>query len=79
MHSCLPLQLASTPRWNFWPFVKLFEMLEKWVIHTCDVVITIGVDLEERVMATNPEAKTVLIQNLPVLTDDAGFKPHLSA
>jgi glycosyltransferase involved in cell wall biosynthesis len=71
MHSCLPLQLASTPRWNFWPFVKLFDMLEKWVIHTCDVVITIGVDLEERVMAISPQAKTVLIQNLAVLTLDA--------
>jgi glycosyltransferase involved in cell wall biosynthesis len=72
MHSSLPQQLANSPRWRFWPFVKLFELLERWVIHTCDAVITIGVDLEERVMAINPEAKTVLMQNLAVLADDAG-------
>jgi glycosyltransferase involved in cell wall biosynthesis len=72
MHSCLPQQLASIPRWEFWPFLKVFEMLERWVISTCDAVITIGVDLEERVLAINPEAKAVLIQNLAVHTDDAG-------
>ncbi len=72
MHSCLPQQLASLPRWNIWPLLKLFEILERWVINTCDVIITIGADLEERVLKINPEAKTVLIQNLAVLADDAG-------
>lgn len=70
MHSSLPQQLAAVPRWNFRPFVKLFEMLEKWVIDTCDVVITIGADLQERVRAVRPEVTTVLIQNLPVLAED---------
>jgi glycosyltransferase involved in cell wall biosynthesis len=75
MHSSLPQQLASFPRWNPWPFCRLFEVLERWVIHTCDAVITIGVDLEQRVMEINPEAKTVLIENLAVQTDDAGSRP----
>lgn len=70
MHSSLPQQLASVPRWNFRPFVRLFEMLERRVINTCDVVITIGADLQERVRAVKPEVPTVLIQNLPVLADD---------
>ena len=70
MHSSLSEQLASVPRWNWRPFVKLFELLEKWVINTCDAVITIGVDLQERVRAIKPEVKTVLMQNLAVSTDD---------
>ncbi len=70
MHSSLPRQLAGNPRWNLWPFVKSFEKLERWVINTCDAIITIGVDLEEHVLTINPEAKTVLIQNLAVLADD---------
>lgn len=72
MHSCLPRQMADTPRWNFWPFLKLFEMLERWTICTCDAVITIGADLEERVLTINPKAKTVLIQNLAILSDEPG-------
>lgn len=78
MHSCLPQQLASLPRWNMRPLIKLFELLERWVINTCDAVITIGTDLEERVIAINPEAKTALIQNLALLADDAG-PSHTSA
>ncbi|MBN1249984.1 MAG: glycosyltransferase family 4 protein [Anaerolineae bacterium] len=78
MHSSLPQQLATCPRWNYRPFVKLFEVLERWVISTCDAVITIGVDLEERVMAINPKARTVLMQNLAVLADGAGLS-HTSA
>lgn len=72
MHSCLPQQLASVPGWNWRPFVKLFAMLEGWVINSCDAVITIGVDLEHHVKGINPEAKTVFIQNLPLTDDDAG-------
>jgi glycosyltransferase involved in cell wall biosynthesis len=72
MHSSLPQQLAGIPQWNLWPLVKLFEMLESWVVNTCEAVITIGVDLEERVLAINPGAKTVLMQNLAILADCAG-------
>jgi glycosyltransferase involved in cell wall biosynthesis len=78
MHSCLPQQLASLARWNRWLFIKLFEMLERWVINTCDAVITIGVDLEGRAMAINAEVKTVLIHNLPVHINEARAN-HTSA
>jgi len=72
MHSCLPEQLASVPGWRFWPFLRLFELFEKWVVNTCDAVITIGHDLEEHVKRIKPEVKTVLIQNLPVRIADVG-------
>jgi glycosyltransferase involved in cell wall biosynthesis len=72
MHSSLPQQLAGLRGWSFWPFVKLFEVLERWVINTCDAIITIGADLEEGVLQLNPRATTVLIQNLAIHTDDAG-------
>lgn len=78
MHSCLPQQLASVPRWNFWPLVKLFDVLTRWVINTCDAIITIGVDLEDQVRTVNPKAKTVLIQNLAMLVDDAGSSHTLA-
>jgi glycosyltransferase involved in cell wall biosynthesis len=78
MHSCLSQQLASNPRWNLWPFVKLFERLERWVFTTCDAVITIGADLEEHVKAVNPEAKTFLIQNLAVQAKDDGSSEKLA-
>lgn len=78
MHSSLPRQLAGFHRWNSWPLVKLFEGLERWVINTCDAVITIGVDLEEHVMEINPEVTTVLVQNLAAHSDDAGSNQALA-
>jgi glycosyltransferase involved in cell wall biosynthesis len=53
-------------------------MLERWVINTCDVVITIGADLEHHVKRINPEAKTVLIQNLAVHAEEAGSSHSLA-
>jgi len=79
MHSSLSQQLGSHPRWSLWPFVALFEVLERWVIRTCDAVITIGVDLEEQVMEINPEARTVLIQNLAVDIGDGGSSEVVAA
>lgn len=66
MHSSLPRQLAALPRWRFWPFIKIFEILERWVLDTCDVVIVIDADLERHVRTINPDVTTVLIQNLSV-------------
>jgi glycosyltransferase involved in cell wall biosynthesis len=78
MHSCLPQQLASVPRWDLRPFIKVFDLLERWVINTCEVVITIGLDLEDHVKRINPKVRTVLIQNLPIRIQDAG-PDHSSA
>lgn len=76
MHSSLPQQLASLPCWNFWPFLKLFEVLERWAVTRCDAVITVGADLEERVREISPEAATVLIQNLAVHLDKPGSRQN---
>jgi len=55
MHSSLPKQL---PRYDMVMArcllcVKLFEVLERWVLRTCDLVLTVGVDLEEIVQRIN--------------------------
>jgi glycosyltransferase involved in cell wall biosynthesis len=68
MHSCLPRQLANFSFGNYRPIVKLFKMLERWVINTCDAVITVGADLEEYVREINPEIKLSRIENLAVHT-----------
>jgi glycosyltransferase involved in cell wall biosynthesis len=68
MHSSLPRQLANFSVGNYRPIVKLFEMFERWVINTCDAVITVGADLEEYVRVINPEVKQSRIENLAVHT-----------
>jgi glycosyltransferase involved in cell wall biosynthesis len=70
MHSSLPLQLGNFNFGNYWPVVRLFELLESWVIKTCDAVITIGGDLGERASSINPEIKLLTIDNLAVHTFD---------
>jgi len=70
MHSCLPRQLQNFNFGNYRPIVKLFKLLERWLIKTCDGVITIGVDLEEYVTDMNPAVKEVRIENLPIIFDD---------
>jgi len=70
MHSSLPLQLENFNFGNYWPVVRLFELLESWVINTCDAVITIGGDLEKRAISINPETGLLTIDNLAVHTFD---------
>jgi len=69
MHSCLPRQLDNSNFGNYWPIVKLFKLLERWLINTCDGVITIGADLEEYVTEMNPDVIEVRIENLPISSD----------
>jgi glycosyltransferase involved in cell wall biosynthesis len=78
MHSSLPRQLANFGFGNYRPIVKLFEMLERWVINTCDAVITVGADLEEYVRQINPAIKQIRIENLAVHTLGA-TRNHCSA
>ena len=66
MHSSLPHQLRNFSFGNYWLFIKLFEILEKWVLNTCDAVITIGADLEEYVKQVNPAVAQIKIENLAV-------------
>lgn len=71
MHSSLPHQLANFGHWNVWPLSRVFDLLEKWVIETCDAVITVAGDLQEHVMAIKPDAKSVVIENLPIQLHNA--------
>jgi glycosyltransferase involved in cell wall biosynthesis len=66
MHSSLPKQLANYNFGNYRPIVRLFEILESWVLNTCNVVLTIGLDLEEYVLAVNKRANHIRIENTAV-------------
>lgn len=65
MHSNLPQQLRNSRFGHLWPTVRLFELLERWVLTTSAAVITIGSDLQERVRQISPQTPQFLIENLP--------------
>lgn len=72
MHSCLAQQLANSRYGQYPVLVRIFEVLERWVLRTCDGLITIGADLEERALSINDTVKHVRMENLPVhVTDPA--------
>jgi len=64
MHSSLPRQLRNFNFGNVWPLVRLFELLERRTLTTCDAVITIGPDLARYVQAINPTLKQLTIDNM---------------
>jgi len=78
MHSSLPRQLGNFNIWNCWPIVKLAEILERWTIYTCDAVITVDHDLQERLTALNPRIPSVTIENLALHTYN-GTASHITA
>lgn len=69
MHSSLPKQLANFNFGNFWPIIKIFKFLENLVLKTCDVVLTIGTDLEDYVLFVNRQANHIRIENIAVHND----------
>ncbi len=69
MHSSLPKQLDNFGFGNYRPIVALFELLENWVLRTCDVVLTIGSDLEDYVLYVNRQANHIRIENIAVHND----------
>jgi len=66
MHSSLPRQLENFTFCPYRPVIRLFEMLERWAIRTCDGVITISSDLQRHVKEINPTARSVVIDNLAI-------------
>jgi len=66
MHSRLPRQLENFNFGNVPPIIKLFEVLERWVLRTCDAVLTIDGDLGEYVKGVNPSVKHTRVENLPI-------------
>lgn len=64
MHSVLSKQLTNFSFGNRSFFVKIFEILEKFVIRTCDAVITVGPDLEKYVKSVGKNIRVVMIENI---------------
>lgn len=72
MHSSLPNQLKNFNYGHLWPAVKLFQILERWVLKTCEAVITIDSELESYTLNINPGINGLQIENLPLTN---GFQP----
>jgi glycosyltransferase involved in cell wall biosynthesis len=72
MHSSIPKQLAGFKFGNYRPIIKLWELMEAWVLHTCWVVVTIGSDLEDHVLQVNPRANHIRVENAAVQNSVAG-------
>jgi glycosyltransferase involved in cell wall biosynthesis len=72
MHSSLPKQLASFNFGNYRPLVRLMAILESWTLKTCDVVLTVGLDLEDYVLQLNPQVNHMRIENIAVQNEMIG-------
>ncbi len=70
MHSSLPQQLknihSGRSRFNKPVFIKTFEFLERLVLKSCAVVLTIGADLEAHVRSVVPEVNQIRIENTAI-------------
>jgi Glycosyl transferase 4-like domain len=63
MHSSLPQQLGNFKAYNYGPIVKLFEIVERFVIRRADAVITICPELSEHVATIDKDRPCFLIEN----------------
>jgi glycosyltransferase involved in cell wall biosynthesis len=64
MHSVLSNQLTNFDFGNKPIFIKIFTILERMVLKTCNAVITVGADLEEYVKSVDPTIRVVTIENI---------------
>jgi glycosyltransferase involved in cell wall biosynthesis len=64
MHSVLSRQLGNFSFGNRPIFIKIFEILERWVLKTCRAVITVAPDLEKFVRSTGKNIRVVMIENI---------------
>lgn len=80
MHSSLPQQLVNFDYAAYRPFIKTFEVLERWSLRNSAAVITIGSDLEAYAQTINPALVHATIENLPIQTNGHangnGRDPH---
>jgi glycosyltransferase involved in cell wall biosynthesis len=63
MHSSLPQQLRNFGKFNYGPTRRMFERLEKYVLDTCDGVITICTDLANTVDKYGVDVPHSMIEN----------------
>jgi glycosyltransferase involved in cell wall biosynthesis len=66
MHSSLPQQLVSYGFSRHGLIVRLFRLLERRTVRTCDALLTIGDDLERQVRRMSPKTPLIKIENLPI-------------
>jgi glycosyltransferase involved in cell wall biosynthesis len=77
MHSELAGQIRNS-KYRKIPFLySFFSILERFVLKSCNAVITIGADLEEHVKKVNPRVKMIRIDNLPLNCFDEFVNPEL--
>jgi glycosyltransferase involved in cell wall biosynthesis len=76
MHSSLPRQLINYRYGYLKPAIKLFEFLERAVLHTAAAVITIDSELEEYIKQLNPAVNQVQIDNLPLNNQTQPVDPN---
>ena len=64
MHSVLSNQLTNFDFGNKPVFVRMFAIIERMVLKTCDAVITVGADLEAYVKSVDPCIRVTTIENI---------------
>jgi len=74
MHSSLPRQLQNSTFGNCRALVKVFEVLEGLALKTCDVVLTVGSDLEDYVLYVNRRANHLRIENIAIYGSDVTYE-----
>jgi glycosyltransferase involved in cell wall biosynthesis len=75
MHSVLSRQLSNFNFGNKAIFIKIFEILEKMVLRTCDAVITVGADLESYVKSVGSNIQVVMIENIALHAYQTQIQP----
>jgi glycosyltransferase involved in cell wall biosynthesis len=76
MHSVLSKQLGNFNFGNHSLFIKLFEILERMVLRTCNAVITVGPDLEQYVRQVDPNIRVVTIENIALHAYQTAVQPE---
>jgi glycosyltransferase involved in cell wall biosynthesis len=69
MHSDLCQQIKNFKPYRIKPIVWLFDKIERAIIHTADVVLTICDDLVDRVRSIDPERPVLLVENYSTAVD----------
>ena len=76
MHSVLSRQLGNFNFGNTSIFIKVFAILEKMVLKTCDAVITVGPDLEKYVKSVGSNIRVVMIENIALHAYQTPVQPE---
>ena len=76
MHSVLSRQLGNFDFGNKPVFVKIFEMLERFVLKKSDAVINVGADLDEYVRAVDPGIRSITIENVALHAYQTSIQPE---